>query len=228
VVTAVADISLDLLPGEVTLLVGPSGGGKTTLLSVLSGLLHPTAGEVLALGENLWAMSDKQRERFRLRHVGFVFQEYNLLPALTARQQLELILRWGQGLNTHAARKRADEMLAQLGLANKAHLRPRQLSGGEQQRVAVGRALVKNPRFCFADEPTGALDWASGERVVKLLRDAAHKREAAVLVVSHDERIIPCADHVLYMEDGHLRQPDGSEVDVETGRASGSLQAHRW
>ena len=221
-VTALADVSLDLIPGEFTLLLGPSGSGKTTTLAVLSGLLRPTAGDVLALGENLWAMSDRQRERFRLRHVGFVFQEYNLLPALTARQQLELVLRWGEGVNTRAAQQRADEMLARLGLANKAHLRPGQLSGGEKQRVAVGRALVKNPALCFADEPTGALDWASGARVIELLRDAAHKGEAAVLVVAHDERIIPYADRLFYLADGHLRRADGSAVDV--AQASGWIR----
>ena len=218
-VTAVADVSLDLIPGEFTLLLGPSGSGKTTTLAVLSGLLRPTAGEVLALGENLWAMSDTQRERFRLRHVGFVFQEYNLLPALTARQQLELVLRWGEGVNARAAQKRADEVLARLGLANKSHLRPDQLSGGEKQRVAVGRALVKKPALCFADEPTGALDWASGARVIELLRDAVHKGEAAVLVVAHDERILPYADRVFHLADGQLPRADGSAVDV--AQASG-------
>ena len=218
-VTALTDVSLDLIPREFTLLLGPSGSGKTTMLAVLSGLLLPTAGEVMALGENLWAMSDMRRERFRLRHVGFVFQEYNLFPALTARQQLELVLRWGEGVSKRVAQKRADEMLARLGLAKKAHLRPGQLSGGEKQRVAVGRALVKNPTLCFADEPTGALDGASGERVIELLRDAAHEGDAAVLVVSHDERILPYADRVYYLADGHLRGEDGTAVDV--AQASG-------
>jgi putative ABC transport system ATP-binding protein len=142
-VTALADVSLDLAPGEFALLMGPSGSGKSTLLAVLSGLLPPTAGQVLALGEDLWKMSDKQRERFRLRHVGFVFQGYNLLAALMARQQLELVLRWGAGASAREARERADETLALLGLASRAHLRPDQLSGGEKQRVAIGRALIK-------------------------------------------------------------------------------------
>jgi len=207
-VTAVADVSLDLYPGEFVLLMGPAGSGKSTLLAVLSGLLHPSGGQVLALGVDLWKMSDRQRERFRLRHVGFVFQEYNLLPALVARQQLEMVLRWGEGASRRAARKRTDEMLTLLGLANKAHLRPDQLSGGEKQRVAVGRALVKKPTFCFADEPTGALDWGNGEKVIELLRVAV-KGGATVLVVAHDARIIPYPDRVFYLEDGRLRPPEG-------------------
>jgi putative ABC transport system ATP-binding protein len=213
-VTALADVSLGLSPGEFVLVMGPSGSGKTTLLAVLSGLLHPTAGQVLTLGEDLWKMSDKQRERFRLRHVGFVFQGYNLLAALTARQQLELVLRWGEGAGAREARKRSDAMLAVLGLAGRAHMRPDQLSGGEKQRVAVGRALIKRPTLCFADEPTGALDWSNGEQVIVLLRDAARKGNATVLVVAHDDRIVPYADRVLYMEDGRLRPPEGRPADA--------------
>jgi putative ABC transport system ATP-binding protein len=210
VVTAVADVSLDLFAGELCLLMGPSGSGKTTLLAVPSGLLRPTAGQVLALGEDLWAMSDRQRERFRLQHVGFVFQEYLLFAALTARQQLEMMLRWGEGVSARETRQRADEMLARLGLARKGHLRPTQLSGGEKQRVAVGRALVKKPAFLFTDEPTAALDWANGEQVLELLHGTAHEEDAAVLVVAHDERMIPYADRVFWLEDGRLRVPEGS------------------
>jgi putative ABC transport system ATP-binding protein len=210
-VTALADVSLDLSAGEFALVIGPSGSGKTTLLAVLSGLLTPNTGQVLALGEDLWAMSEKERESFRLRHVGFVFQEYNLLSALTARQQLELVLRWGKRASARAARNRADETLALLGLSRKGHLRPAQLSGGEKQRVAVGRALVKNPTFCFGDEPTGALDWENGKRVIQLLRAAAHNGDAMVLVVAHDERIIPYADRLFYLDDGCLHEAARSQ-----------------
>ena len=141
------------------LLMGPSGSGKSTLLAVLSGLLHPDTGQVTALGQDLWAMTDKERERFRLEHCGFIFQGYNLFAALTARQQLEMVLRWGESASARDARRRADDMLELLGLAKKGNLRPAELSGGEKQRVAIGRALIKNPKFCFADEPTSALDW---------------------------------------------------------------------
>jgi putative ABC transport system ATP-binding protein len=207
---ALCDVSLDLYPGQIALLMGPSGSGKSTLLAVLSGLLHPTGGEVLALGEDLWKMSERKREQFRLRHAGFIFQGYNLFPALTARQQLEMVLRWGEGASAREARRRSDEMLTLLGLAKKAKLRPAEMSGGEKQRVAIGRALIKNPEFLFADEPTSALDWAHGEQVIEQLRNAAHERGATILVVAHDSRIIPFVDRVYYLDDGSLREPDGA------------------
>jgi putative ABC transport system ATP-binding protein len=164
---------------------------------------------VLALGQDLWRLPGRGRDAFRLRHCGFVLQDYCLFPALTARQHLEMMLRWGEGAARRAARRRADEMLALLGLARQARLRPAALSGGEQQRVAVGRALIKQPRLVFADEPTGALDWGHGEQVVELLRGAAHRRGAMVLFVTHDARVAPYADRVFCLEDGRLRQPEG-------------------
>jgi putative ABC transport system ATP-binding protein len=209
--TVLHDVSLELFSGQITLLMGPSGSGKSTLLATLSGLLRPDGGRVLALGQDLWALSDQERERFRLRHCGFIFQGYNLFGALTARQQIEMVVRWGEGASIREARRRTDEMLDLLGLTKKAHLRPLELSGGEKQRVAIGRALVKDPNFCFADEPTSALDWAHGEQVIELLRSAAHDRGATVLVVAHDARIIEHVDRVLHMEDGRLRQPDERE-----------------
>ena len=206
--TALQDVSLDLYRGQIVLLMGPSGSGKSTLLAVLSGLLQPDSGQVVTLGKDLWQLSEPEREEFRLRHCGFIFQGYNLFPALTARQQLEMVLRWGDGTSAREARQRAGDMLDLLGLTKKAHLRPAQLSGGEKQRVAIGRALIKRPAFCFADEPTGALDWAHGEQVVELLRLAAHERRATILVVSHDARIVPFADRVFQLEDGCLVEPD--------------------
>jgi putative ABC transport system ATP-binding protein len=204
--TALADVSLDLFAGQLAMLSGPSGSGKSTLLAVLSGLLRPNSGRVHVLDRDLWSQSEKQREAFRLEHVGFIFQGYNLFPALTARQQLEMVLRWGKGSPAREARRRADEMLDLLGLAKKAHLRPNQLSGGEKQRVAIGRALIKEPTFCFADEPTSALDWKHGEQVIELLRAAAHDRGATIVVVGHDARIVPHVDRVLHLEDGVLAE----------------------
>jgi putative ABC transport system ATP-binding protein len=223
--TALDEVSLDLYPGQIALLMGPSGSGKSTLLAVLSGLLKPDAGMVLTLGQDLWTLSEKQRENFRLKHCGFIFQGYNLFPALTARQQLEMVLRWGAGATGREARRRADEMLDLLGLAKKANLRPMQLSGGEKQRVAIGRALIKEPTFCFADEPTSALDWKHGEHVIELLRAAAHDRNSTILVVAHDSRIIPHVDRVFHLEDGQLAessqapefQAEGAAAPVTAG-----------
>jgi putative ABC transport system ATP-binding protein len=202
--TALADVSLELYAGQIVLLMGPSGSGKSTLLAVLSGLLTPNQGKVYTLGKDLWALPEKQREAFRLAHFGFIFQGYNLFPALTARQQLEMVLRWGRGITSREARYKADKMLDLLGLGKKLKLRPSELSGGEKQRVAIGRALIKEPAFCFADEPTSALDWKHGEQVIELLRTAAHEYGSTILVVGHDARIVPHVDRVLHMEDGVL------------------------
>jgi putative ABC transport system ATP-binding protein len=202
--TALRDVGIELFPGQLSLLMGPSGSGKSTLLAALSGLLRPDDGNVLTLGQDLWAMTEKQREQFRRQYCGFIFQGYNLFPALTARQQLEMVLRWGNGLNTTEAHKRATAMLGLLGLSKKASLRPNQLSGGEKQRVAIGRALIKEPTFVFADEPTAALDWKHGEQVIDLLRGAAHDAGATILVVAHDSRLIPHVDRVFHLDDGCL------------------------
>ena len=201
---ALQGVSVDLFPGELNLLMGPSGSGKSTLLAVLSGLLRPDGGRVTAMGRDVWRMSEDEMERFRLRHCSYIFQGYNLFPALTAREQLEIVLRWGEGCSPREARKRAEHVLGQLGIANKAHLRPAQLSGGEKQRVAIGRALVKNPSLVFADEPTSALDWENGQQVIQLLTESAKMRGAMVLVVTHDPRLTPFADRAFELADGRM------------------------
>jgi putative ABC transport system ATP-binding protein len=201
---AVQGVSLPLHRGELALLMGPSGSGKSTLLAMISGLLRPDSGRVVALGQDIWDRSQVELERFRLKNCSYIFQGCNLFPALTARQQLELVLRWGEGVSGSQARRRAQDMLQQLGLARKAHLRPAQMSGGEKQRVAIARALVKQPQLLFADEPTSALDWENGQSVVDLLHKAAHERGAMVLVVSHDARLMSYADRIHHMEDGHM------------------------
>jgi putative ABC transport system ATP-binding protein len=203
-ITVLRDTTLGMRRGQMVLIMGPSGSGKSTLLALLSGLLQPESGQVVALGENLWRLSPRRRKQFRQRYFGFIFQGSNLFPALTARQQLEIALRWGEGTSGREARRRAAAMLELLGLGAKKNLRPTQLSGGEKQRVAIGRALIKQPAFCFADEPTSALDWAHGRQAVELLRTAASAQGATVFVVSHDARIAPYADEVFHIEDGRL------------------------
>lgn len=203
---AVKGVSLDLYPGEVNLMMGPSGSGKSTLLAIMSALLKPCSGRVEALGHDLWEMTPQQLEQFRLEHCSYIFQGYNLFPALTARQQLEVVLRWGEGATSREARKRSDYVLGQLGMSDKAHLRPKEMSGGEKQRVAIARALVKNPSFLFADEPTSALDWENGQQVIDLLTDVAKERGATVLVVTHDHRLLPFADRVFELTDGLLER----------------------
>ena len=201
---ALQDVSLGLDRSHMNLLMGPSGSGKSTLLAVLSALLRPDGGRVRALGQDVWRMSERELEQFRLRHCSYIFQGYNLFPALTARQQLEIVLKWGEGCGNREAKLRAEKVLGQLGLGNKMHLRPAQMSGGEKQRVAIGRALVKNPSFLFADEPTSALDWENGQQVIELLNGVARKKDATVLVVTHDPRLMPYADRVFEMADGRL------------------------
>ncbi|HZV06900.1 MAG TPA: ABC transporter ATP-binding protein [Gemmataceae bacterium] len=204
--TVLHDVSLDLYGSQVSLLMGPSGSGKSTLLAVLSGLLRPDSGEVIALGQQLWQMSENEQRKFRLRHCGFIFQGFNLFPSLTAREQLEMVLRWSEGVSQRETERRVEESLMRLGLGQRADLTADQLSGGEKQRVAIARALLKEPTFCFADEPTSSLDWSHGEQVVQLLRAAARERGATIFIVAHDSRIVPYADRVYYLEDGHLSQ----------------------
>jgi putative ABC transport system ATP-binding protein len=226
---ALSDVSLELYRGQLALLMGPSGSGKSTLLAVMSGLLQPSLGNVYALDngqmKDVWHLTAKEREEFRLKHCGFIFQGYNLFPALSAQQQLEIVLRWGSSSGNKESRKKADEMLSLLGLGNKGRLKPAQLSGGEKQRVAIGRALIKDPKFVFADEPTSALDWSSGERVIELLRAAAHDRDATILIVSHDHRIKPYVDVHFHLEDGKL--DDAKPVEKELPFALPTAEAWR-
>ena len=201
---ALCEADFELRAGELNLLMGPSGSGKSTLLAAISALLRPDAGAVTALGRDLWSLDDAGLEAFRLAHCSYIFQGYNLFPALTASEQCEVVLKWGEGMTRAQARKRSEQVLAQLGMANKLHLRPAQLSGGEKQRTAIARALVKNPAFVFADEPTSALDWENGRQVIELLRDCAHAQRSSVLVVTHDHRLVPFADRVFEMADGRM------------------------
>jgi putative ABC transport system ATP-binding protein len=202
---ALRGVSLDLSPGKLTLIMGPSGCGKTTLLAILSGLLRPTGGQVVFDGWDLYALSAARRREFRRQHVGFIFQSYDLFPTLTVREQLEMVLHWGDGLPTSEAAQRTEKMLEVLNMTRNAEDFPATLSGGERQRAAIGRALIKKPDLIFADEPTSALDWDNGKQVMKILTTVAHEDAATVLAVTHDPRLIPFADRVLHLEDGTLK-----------------------
>ena len=187
--------------GEMTMVMGPSGSGKSTLVAALSGLLKPDAGQVTAMGEDLWSLRPGKIDKFRLDHCGFIFQGFNLFGALSALQQVTTILKY-KGFSPTEARDRAATALTEVGLGARLNQRPAELSGGEKQRVAIARALAKEPRLLFADEPTSALDGENGQIVIKLLQRAAKEHGAAVICVTHDPRLEAYADRIIHIEDG--------------------------
>ena len=204
-IQVVKELDWEIPRGDIQLLMGPSGSGKTTLLSILAGLLTPTAGNVYLLGEEITSMSRAGLAQFRLKNIGFIFQNFNLFPALTASENVEILLNV-KGIRGQAARQQAQGLLEQVGLGNKANQKPSDLSGGQKQRVAIARALAGQPRLIMADEPTAALDSRSGHTVIELLRTLAKEEGCTVLMVTHDPRILDVADRVAYMEDGVLKQ----------------------
>jgi putative ABC transport system ATP-binding protein len=203
-------LSIALQERELALVLGPSGSGKSTLLAILSGLLRPDRGRVVALGEELWKLSQTQLERFRLQHTGFVFQGFNLFPALTAVEQVMLPLGY-LGLDHKTAYNRALAALEEVGLGSRVKLRPMEMSGGEKQRVAIARALAKKPQLLFADEPTSALDSVNGKLVIDSLHRIARTFGATVVCVSHDHRLAASADRVITIADGKILS------DIERG-----------
>lgn len=209
------DLTLDVRAGELTLISGPSGCGKSTLLAILSGLQPADAGKVSALGHELSGLSMRELETFRLQHTGFVFQGFNLFPALTALEQVELPLSY-MGLPKHVVRSRALESLEEVGLGPRMRMLPSELSGGEKQRVAIARALAKQPELLFADEPTSALDAANGQVVIDILHRIARAHGTTVLCVSHDPRLVHHADRVLAMEDGRILSDHVSPASLAT------------
>ena len=200
---ALRGVNVEIFAGQMTLLVGPSGCGKTTLISIIAGLLNPTAGEVTVLGEPLSRMTSRRLVAFRGKEIGFVFQQYNLLPTLTAAENAAiplLIAGWQRG----RAVEKAKTVLASVGLGNRVDSYPNQLSGGQQQRVAIARALVHEPRLLVCDEPTAALDAQSGRTVMELLRQVAVQPGRAVIVVTHDSRVLGFGDRIVTMSDGRV------------------------
>lgn len=204
------NVSTHIRPGELTYLVGESGSGKTTLISIIAGILYPTEGTVSVFGTDLYQLSDNDLVRFRLANIGFIFQQYNLIPSLTAAENASVPL-VAAGMAREEAIARALAILEKLNMTDQAEKRPNQLSGGQQQRVAIARALVHEPKLIVCDEPTAALDAKSGRRVMDLLREVALSPDRTVIIVTHDNRIFDLADRILVMEDGRITK-DGREM----------------
>jgi putative ABC transport system ATP-binding protein len=212
-VFALRGVDVEIGAGEMTLLVGPSGCGKTTLISIVAGLLDPTEGTVEVLGKDLQALSGSGLVRFRGDQIGFIFQQYNLLPALTAAENaaVPLII---AGMARSKAVDAAKRVLESVGLGNRVNSFPSQLSGGQQQRVAIARALVHEPRLLVCDEPTAALDAHSGRTVMELLRAVALQSDRAVIVVTHDSRVFDFGDRIIHMSDGAIERIESSDEGI--------------
>jgi putative ABC transport system ATP-binding protein len=202
-VRALRGIDVDIAPGEMTLLVGPSGCGKTTLISILAGTLDATNGQVSVLGHDLSRLSKRQKVSFRAQNVGFVFQQLNLLPALTAAENVAVPLVI-QGYAKRPALARALAVLGEMGLADRGYSLPSQLSGGQQQRVAIARALVHQPRLLVCDEPTSALDAQTGQTIMALIHRVAVQPDRVTVVVTHDPRVFEFGDRVVTLDDGRV------------------------
>jgi putative ABC transport system ATP-binding protein len=218
-VVALDHVNLTLASDEIVALLGPSGSGKTTLCSIAGALLGATEGSVEVAGQEITGFSGKQLTRFRRESVGFVFQTVNLVPFLTARENLLVVDELGRR-SGRRARERADQLLGELGLSDKADVLPAKLSGGQKQRVAIGRALMNEPQLVLFDEPTSALDTKLGDQVVHLIRDEMKRRGTAAVIVTHDDRITHYADRTVHIVDGRL--DDTGDHDPVGPTASGA------
>ncbi len=207
---ALRGVDLDVHAGELLMLMGPSGSGKTTLLSIMGCILTATSGSVQVAGREVVGLSQKQMPALRLEHIGFVFQGFNLFPTLTAGENVELMLDL-KGASATVAKKRSQELLEQVGLGEKYNCFPSDLSGGQKQRVAIARALAGDPGIILADEPTAALDSHTGRNVMEMMSDLAHKRGRAVVIVTHDSRVLSFADRIVKIEDGRIAGFDQEE-----------------
>jgi ABC-type lipoprotein export system ATPase subunit len=202
-VQALTDIDLQVTRGETLMLTGPNGSGKTTLLSLLGGLMPPSSGCLKIDGTDITKLSEKKRSAFRLKNIGFVFQSFRLLNALTVKENIELVLQLA-GQNSHYIKERCQLLMNELNIMHRSNFYPDVLSGGEKQRVAIARALVNDPQIILADEPTGSLDSKAGRNVIELLCDLAARTGKTVIIVSHDHRIKNYVNRVLRIEDGKI------------------------
>jgi putative ABC transport system ATP-binding protein len=209
-VEALSGVSLAVQRGELALLMGPSGSGKTTLLSVLGCMLTPTQGTVRVQGRATEGLDGEGLARLRREHVGFVFQTYHLFPTLTALENVRLVLEV-RGQRSRAARAKSKDALAEVGLSHKLKAFPREMSGGEQQRVAIARAIAGEPSIILADEPTAALDGKNGHAVMTILARITKTQGRGALVVTHDSRLLPFADRIIYIEDGRIVREERRE-----------------
>jgi putative ABC transport system ATP-binding protein len=221
VVHALRGVDLEIAPGELTLLVGPSGCGKTTLISIMAATLEATAGDVSVLGMDLKRLSRREKAAFRARNVGFVFQQFNLLPSLTAAENVAVPLVIN-GFSKGTAVSRAVEVLKAVGLGDRTDSLPSQLSGGQQQRVAIARALVHEPRLLVCDEPTSNIDARTGQAVMKLIRDMARQPDRVAVVVTHDPRVFSYGDRIVTLEDGRVAADQRVEHAGRSGEPSGT------
>jgi len=215
VVPVLHGIDLEVRCGEVVVLMGPSGSGKTTLLSIMGCILRSCSGAIEIEGEQVSHLGENELPRVRREHIGFIFQSFNLFPMLTAAENVELMLDV-KGVRGAEARKQARELLDCVGLAEKYDTVPANLSGGQKQRVAIARALAGDPGIILADEPTAALDSHTGRAIMQMLRDLAHERQRAVVIVTHDPRVLELADRIIYMEDGKIVN---DTVEIAASRA---------
>jgi putative ABC transport system ATP-binding protein len=223
-IKAVDDVSIQIQPGRFVALVGPSGSGKTSLLAMLAALLAPSSGGITIDGLELGKMSEAQRAAFRRERIGFTFQTNNLVPYLTAQENVELMLRLNGKLDK-ANRERARELLERLGLGDRLDHLPRQLSGGQQQRVAIARALIHNPSVVLADEPTASLDTERAHQVVETFANLIHEQNRAGIMVTHDLRMCQYADRVIQMLDGRIERTIEDRAEILTLTNAGRLEA---
>ncbi|UCG70972.1 MAG: ABC transporter ATP-binding protein [Thermoplasmata archaeon] len=216
-VHALKDVSLNIEPGQVTIILGPSGCGKTTLLNQIGGIDSPTKGSIIVDGSDISKFNQKALTKYRQEKIGFVFQFFNLIPNLTASENVEFVLEYVMDLQGNQVAKKASELLAKVGLADRGSHYPYQLSGGEQQRVSIARALAKDPKIFLADEPTGELDYKTGKMILSLLTSLADEGRA-VLIVTHNKELSKIGNRVLYLRDGSILREEKNKKPMKVSQ----------